>query len=65
MHKTIYFFKTVVILVVLFLAKAHILLQQLYGVDFTKGRWLLNQLDCPGTNIQLNEEAIVFFKKFK
>ena len=70
MHKKpIYFFvKTVVILVVFISCKSntYILTNNNYktGVDFTKGRWLLNQLDCPGTNIQkLNQEAIVFFKK--
>ena len=70
MHKKpIYFFvKTVVILVVFISCKSntYILTNNNYktGVDFTKGRWLLNQLDCPGTNIQkLNHEAIVFFKK--
>jgi hypothetical protein len=34
------------------------------GVDFTKGKWLLNQLDCPGNNIEkLKAEATNFFDK--
>jgi hypothetical protein len=67
MHKTIYFFaKTVVILVVLFLAKAHVHFnQQNYktGVDFTKGRWLLNQLDCPGLTSNLMRKRLFSLKK--
>lgn len=35
------------------------------GVDFTKGKWLLNQLDCPKNNTKkLKEEAEGFFSEF-
>ncbi|MFV8344840.1 hypothetical protein [Flavobacterium sp. ZB4P13] len=33
------------------------------GVDFTNGKWLLNQIDCPGYNVEkLTNEATIFFK---
>ena len=34
------------------------------GVDFTSGRWLLNELDCPSkSKDKLTEESLTFFKK--
>jgi hypothetical protein len=34
------------------------------GVDFTSGKWLLNELDCPAkSKDKLTEESLAFFKK--
>lgn len=34
------------------------------GVDFTSGKWLLNELDCPkNSKEKLTEESVKFFKK--
>ncbi|MCP2028685.1 hypothetical protein L1276_003856 [Flavobacterium sp. HSC-32F16] len=34
------------------------------GVDFTSGKWLLNELDCPkASKDKLTEESLTFFKK--
>lgn len=34
------------------------------GVDFTSGKWLLNELDCPSkSKDKLTEESLAFFKK--
>lgn len=34
------------------------------GVDFTSGKWLLNELDCPkNSKDKLTEESLTFFKK--
>ncbi|MCC9063297.1 hypothetical protein [Flavobacterium piscisymbiosum] len=35
------------------------------GVDFTSGKWLLNELDCPnGSKDKLTEECLKYFKKY-
>ena len=37
--------------------------KQRFGVDFTKGKWLLNELDCPKNNREaLTSETMQFFK---
>jgi hypothetical protein len=37
---------------------------QRIGVDFTTGKWLLNELDCPNENKEkLTSEALTFFKE--
>lgn len=34
------------------------------GVDFTSGKWLLNELDCPkNSKEKLTEESVKFFRK--
>ena len=34
------------------------------GVDFTSGKWLMNELDCPKkSKDKLTEESLAFFKK--
>ena len=34
------------------------------GVDFTSGKWLLNELDCPGNSKdRLTEKSLQYFKK--
>jgi hypothetical protein len=34
------------------------------GVNFTEGKWLLNELDCPKSNREkITSEAIIFFKE--
>jgi hypothetical protein len=62
------FFKLVIILMLLTSCNSstYLLTNNNYrtGVDFTKGKWLLNQLDCPGNNIEkLKGEATNFFDK--
>lgn len=38
--------------------------EQRTGVDFTSGKWLLNELDCPKeSKDKLTEESLKFFKK--
>ncbi|HEY1195913.1 hypothetical protein [Flavobacterium sp.] len=34
------------------------------GVDFSSGKWLLNELDCPkNSKDKLTEESLIFFRK--
>lgn len=68
MHKkTLYKFALIVLVLVFFVScksNTYILTnnKSKTGVDFTHGKWLLNQLDCPSTNInKLKEEATDFF----
>jgi hypothetical protein len=58
-ENSLYFFLVIINLCFYSCKKQHLSSTTITGVDFTKGKWLLNQLDCPGNT---ENKAANFFE---